>query len=230
MVELFMRRRAALSASLLDLPPVREGLQYFWSGLDLKNITDEKYWTDRVGGGTLGLYQAPSDPSFSYWYTIENNTLLWSNSRRYSQGITPSNWISGTSYTVELMLNLDWSKTTGGMIVGHTGAGTSTLAFNGNPANGISVALGGSSTYLATGSLVEGTHYYALTMEPSGSNYLFTAYLDGVQLGERTEYRARNSAPSIYPAVALGALSSYARALTPEEIARNYRYYKSIWR
>ena len=38
-VELFMRRRAALSASLLDLPPVREGLQYFWSGLDLKYIT-----------------------------------------------------------------------------------------------------------------------------------------------------------------------------------------------
>lgn len=230
MVELFMRRRAALSASLLDLPPVREGLQYFWSGLDLKNITDEKYWTDRVGGGTLGLYQAPSSPNFSYWYTIENNTLLWSNSTRYSQGITPSNWVSGTSYTVELMLNLDWSKTNGGMIVGHTGAGTSTLAFKGDSANGISVAMGGSSTYLATGSLVEGTHYYALTMQPSGNDYLYTAYLDGIQLGERTYWREYNHAPSIYPAVALGALSCYSRALSANEIARNYRYYKSIWR
>ena len=240
MVELFMRRKAALSASQLDQPPVHDALRFFWSGLDLRKVVSEdlNYWPDRVGGGQLTLREQPSNAAFDSYYSIYSNCLLWVNSSDGSQAVTPSLWVgdgdsAGTAgYTVELMVRCDWELCQGGIIVGHTGAGTYTLAFLGDTTNGLWCKMGGSSVVrLGTGP-VEGAHCYTVTCtyEPEIEKYHYRGYLDGAFVGEYSYNRCYNSARNFYPKVALGALASHTRPLTEEEIGRNVRYYKSIWR
>ena len=240
MVEMFMRRKAALSASQLDQPPVHDALRFFWSGLDLRKVVlnDLKYWPARVGDGQLELRKVPSDEKFSLDYSIFDNCLLWVNSNSYSQDVTPAKWMgdgeteSHQGYTIELVVRCDWSVCQGGIIVGHTGAGTYTAAFWGDSTNGIWLKLGGTNAVrLATGP-IEGTHCYTVTCayDPDSGKYLYRGYLDGAPVGEYTNSTCFNSAPSFYPKVALGALASHVRPLTEAEIGRNVRYYKSIWR
>lgn len=240
MVELFMRRKAALSASQLDLPPVHDSLRFFWSGMDLRKVIAEdlNYWPDRVGGGQLELREQPSHAAFDSYYSIYSNCLLWVFSRDYSQAVTPGTWVGGgastitAGYTVELMVRCDWEICRGGIIVGSTGAGTSTLAFWGDTTNGLWCRMGGANVvYMGTGP-VEGAHCYTVTCtyEQEGDIYHYRGYLDGDYVGEFSSARYYSGADRFYPKVALGALASHTRPLTEEEIGRNVRYYKSIWR
>lgn len=233
-----MRRKAAISASQLDQPPVHDALRFFWSGLDLRKVVqqDLKYWPSRVGDGQLGLYRVPSASDFSKHYTLLGNSIVATGLSRY-QDVSPKLWIgdgdkaSTAGFTVEIMALCDWTVSPGGFIVGHTGAGTTPISFRGDSTNGLWIGLGDSSVALSTGPL-DGAHCCTVTCtyNSKADDYTYRLYSDGYFVGESTENYYYYSGDSFRPNVALGALASHTRPLTEEEIGRNVRYYKSIWR
>ena len=231
MVELFMRRRAALSASLLDLPPVREGLQYFWSGLDLPDLLPSSgplTWNSRTGEGSITW----SVPTTNGGTVFPNHTIMIPTSYAIRIGMfSPSLWIGSvggiSEYTVEVVADLDWSKSSGGKIIGSSTNSDEHFHIGADPANGMYAIL--VKETLSSGPISEGFHCLSVTLSMS-NRYDYRVYLDGDLIQSKSSILECFKAPTAPTAVPLGAVAKYSRALTPEEITRNYRYYKSIWR
>lgn len=232
MVELLMKRKAAISASLLDLPPARDKLRYFWSGLDLKNIQKGKYWPDRIAGANITFYLAVQNANFPIWYSMENNRLLLTGPQNQYMDLEPE-WKFGSTgaYTIEIVIDFDWERAKGGDIVGQEGVSSGgSFRLSADAVNGMGFFHMGYGYKYTSGPLADGVHVLSMIATRSGSRTTFDFYIDGV-FGQTLSLSGTFSTVDVTLLRApLCAMTVYGKGLTQDEITRNYRYYKSIWR
>ena len=226
MLELITRRKGALSASLLDLPPVREGLRYFWSGLDLRNIKSGNKWPDRVAGANITMYRPVEADNFSRWYSMENNRLLLTGSQ-------DPKWKFGSTggYTIEVVTDFDWERAKGGDIVGQEGVSSGgSFRLSADAVNGMGFFHMGYGYKYTSGPLADGVHVFSLIASRSGSRTDFAFYLDGVFCQTLSLSGTFSTVDITLLRAPLCAMAVYGKGLSSGEVSRNYRYYKSIWR
>lgn len=216
MVELFMRRRAALSASLLDLPPVREGLQYFWSGLDLPDPLPSSgplIWNSRTGEGSITW----TVPTTNGGTVFPNHTIMIPTSYANRIGtFSPSSWIGSvgmiSEYTVEVVADLDWSKSSGGKIIGSSTTSDEHFHIGADPANGMYAIL--VKETLSSGPISEGLHCLSVTLSLSNM-YDYRIYLDGDLIQSKSSILDCFKAPDAPTKVPLGGCGKVFQSLNP---------------